>query len=50
MLLWSVELLHKERSIKECYNTPKVFKQRKQLIWNLKFQSFMLTLQLSSAK
>ena len=34
---WSVKLLHKECSMKEHYNTSKVFKQRKQLIWNLKF-------------
>ena len=29
----------RECSMKECYNTSKVFKQRKQLIWNLKFHA-----------
>ena len=35
----SVKPLHKECSMKECYNTSKVFKKRKQLIWNLKFHA-----------
>ena len=38
-LFWSVKLLHKECSMKERYNNSKVFKQRKQLIWNLKFHA-----------
>ena len=33
---WSVKLHHKD---KERYNIKKVFKQRKQLIWNLKFHA-----------
>ena len=36
---WSVKPLHKECSVKEHYITLKVFKQRKQLIWNLKFHA-----------
>ena len=34
-----VKPLHKECSIKERDNTSKVSKQRKQLIWNLKFHA-----------
>ena len=36
---WSVKLHHKDCSMKERYSTKKVFKQRKQLIWNLKFHA-----------
>ena len=36
---WLVKLHHKECSIKERDNTSKVSKQRKQLIWNLKFHA-----------
>ena len=32
-----IKPLHKECSMKERYNTSKVFKQRKQLIWSLMF-------------
>ena len=38
-IYWSVKLLHKECSMKERYNTSNVFKQRKQLIWNLRFHA-----------
>ena len=37
---WSVKPLYKECSMKALYNTTsKVFKQRKQLIWNLQFHA-----------
>ena len=35
-MFWSVKPVLKECSMKEHYNTSKVFKQRKQLIRNLK--------------
>ena len=39
MSFWPVKLLQKECSMKERYNTSKVFKQRKQLIWNFTFHA-----------